>query len=284
VRKFIRFCWDTIGVLLQIKDIVFIFVGVTGGGAAVITFVKQLPVYIPIIVGSIAFALIIFEFFRVRTVYKMWDKLMTEKDPVIEKIIKQLLDMHLKLKETSETYYKNSLTKKQAETIMKNWLRSLGVKPREVKEQKSLKSIQKLLKKRFKRVYKVTDKDYSTISGVLADVGEYLDKINLGLDKTRKTKEYSDMYKELLHLELELPVTIKPPSLDLLERVYQTSYGLLSYGLFMMLSHNRYGNKIPDKLVGMKDTYIKSMNLMYMKTLTQARGIIVKAFVKETGI
>ena len=282
--KFLKFCWDTLGILLQVKDIIFLFIGVTSGGTAVITFIKQVPVYIPIVIGLIALLLIVFEFFRIRMVYKMWNKLLSEKDPLIEKIMKQLLDMHLKLKETTESYYKDFLTKKQVETIMRDWFKSLSIKPREIKEQKSIKSIQKLVEKRFKKVYKVTDKDYSTISATLSDVGGALDKANLGLDKTRNGKDYSNMYKELLHLELELPATIKPPSLDLLERVYQLSYGLLSFGLFMMLSHNRYGKKIPDKLAGMKDIYIKNMNLMYMKTLTQAKGIIVKAFVKETGI
>jgi hypothetical protein len=130
--KFLKFCWDTIGVLLQIKDIVFLFVGVTGGGVAVLTFLKQLPPYIPIIIEIIAIGLITFEIFKMRMVYKMWNKLLVEKKPLIEKIMRQLLDMHLKLKETTESYFKESITKKQTETVLRLWLKPLGIKERQI--------------------------------------------------------------------------------------------------------------------------------------------------------
>ena len=85
--------------VIDIWNIVLFLLGFGSGGGTVAGVLNHIPIYYPIILGVIAFALIVWGIVRTITRYNRWEKV--KNDPLLLNILKTLQELHETLGELS---------------------------------------------------------------------------------------------------------------------------------------------------------------------------------------
>lgn len=278
--------WESAGIALQAKEILFLALGLGGVGSSVAmtTFFQELPLVYPLILGIVSLAGLGYAFFRARANYNLYIKVLNQRDTTIERILKLLLDMHLELGRGVNQQIIVTLTKKDTKYLTRGMLKMLSASEHDVRRKLNSNKAKRWLFGKLKKAYKLNTNDYTTSVRFFDDIAKMLKKIGYDLAHIREAEPYQNMYKGLLHLELELPINIKPPNFDLLNRAYRLSYGLQSYILFMMLTSRKYEHQIPEEYLKYRDLFIENIDHIYTKTLVQVKMTIIKSYIQELKV